>query len=219
MKPIKGSELKVNRTALYLLPGLREYGSSYRENLSMIHKLAFGIKDEADEREGNNLYILMDSSVNTKTFIRVLNWVKTQPYYIADYEFDDMLDGVLHMVVLHVPNNRAYDNFMLSKYSKMYDASDLKKFIGDDSIILGVLTRDEETTKRYVDEINEEWGTKFEASEWTGELDYPWKHEEEVFEVVLPRKKRESIEGINTLETSGIEEVIGEVRINPADDS
>lgn len=217
MKLKKNDKIVVNRTSLYLLPALRKYGEGYRENLSIVFKKAFGIKDVVDNRNGENIYILVDTSVNTKVFIRVLNWIKTKPYYIADYEFDDLLDGTLHMLVLHVPSSQAYDNFMLGKYGKMYDGSDLKKFIDSDSIILGVLARHEDTTKRYVDEINKEWGTKFKYSEWTGELDYPWKEEEEVFDVESPRKVLKLQDSIDTVTTSGVEEATGEVGLYPID--
>lgn len=208
MKPKKGDELRVNRTALYLLPSLRKYGENYRENLTSIFKKAFGIRDELDDRDGKNIYILADASVNTKTFIRVLNWTRSQPFYVADYEFDNMLDGSLHMLVLHVPNTKAYDNFMLSNYSQMYTAEEVKHYIDEDSIILGVFTRDKTTVKKYLDEINKEWETEFSAHQWTGELDYPWKHDEEVFEIVLPRKADRREGSFDPLTESGVEEQI-----------
>ena len=216
MKITTESELKINRTALYLLPNLRKHGVEYKENLSIVHKKAIGIADDANELEGNNIYILLDAAVNTKTFIRVLNWVKNQPYYIADYEFDDMLDGTLHMLVLHVPDIDTYDNFIKSKYSKMYSAKDLRQFIDKDSIILGVLTRDKETLDRYVTTINKEWETAFTSTEWTEELDYPWKNAEEIFELDVQWKKRNRKSIIKSV-SEDIEEDKGAVGYKPID--
>ena len=200
----------VNRTKLYLLPSLRQYGNNYRAALGSVYKIAFGIDDEVNSQEGKNIYILVDTRVKTDNFIKVLYWMKDQPFYVADYEFDDIVDGHLHMLVLHIPNDGVYDNFMLSKYSKMYDYKSLKQYIDENSLILGVLTRDENTAREFVDRLNAEWETSFTIETWTGELDYPWREEEQVFDADVVEGTSDNEGGTILLEGSETTEAAGE---------
>ena len=178
----------LNRTKLYLLPGLKKYSMDFRKNLSAVFKIAFGIHDIVYPTVGHNIYILVDTRVNTEHFIKMLEWIKDQPFFVAEYEFDNIQDGFLHMFVIKAPSDKAYENFMLSKYSHMYSYKELKTYFDSNSLIIGVLTRDENTVREFVDGLNSEWETKFGYEDWTGEIDYPWREEEEVFDTMAERE-------------------------------
>ena len=177
-----------NKTRLYLLPGLRHYGEEFRGMINKMFKLGFGIGDELyEEHTGTSkedlqaIFILVDTTVNRNNFIKGLEFFREQQYFIADYEFDDMVDGYQHMLVLRVPDKDTFKNFMLSAYSKMYRDNKVKEFFKKDSTVIGVLARDENVLRDFVDKLNEDFDEDFDYREWPGELEYPWKTEDETF--------------------------------------
>lgn len=191
---IEQGKIYENRTKNYLFRSLYTHGIKYRRNLSLLFKLAIGINDILDNSEGTNIYVLVDAGQNVKLFVKILEWLRKQPYYIKDYIFDDILTGYQHMLVLHVPDRNIYDHFMSSNYSIMYSDSLAHELFTEDES-LGVLTRSDETTKIFVNALNKYWGEKFTYDEWVGEVDYPWIPEEEKFNYksIIDVNKRRTI--------------------------
>ena len=125
---IKIGQFYLNKTREYLFPILKLYGVEYRDKIVQLHKLAIGIGDyvldkcEVNLKEGKNIYILVDTKM-TKNFVSLLNYFQKHQSYIYDYPFDRLQTGRLHLIVLKLltPFYTSYDNFIDSKYSKMYN--------------------------------------------------------------------------------------------------
>lgn len=176
---IKKGKFYKNYTFLYIIPGLKIYGSVFAKHYANIFKLAVGIDDVSSNIDKPALYILIDSTVNKDAFINSMEWFRKQSFYIADYPFDDIHNGYQHMLVISIPE-RVYSHFINSEYSKMYSAEEINKF-GFQPIIRKVLSKDKYYADVFIKNLNAAWDTKYTIETWHGELDYPWKDEKERF--------------------------------------
>jgi len=92
---------------------------------------------------------------------------------VADYPVGD-LEDMLHMLVLRIPvrHRRAYSNFMVSRYSKMYDREFLLKLRGSfTENTLGVLSKSEEKREEVMKKFNIE-DPNWSAREYDARLDF-----------------------------------------------
>jgi hypothetical protein len=184
MKIITG-KIYVNKTKKYLLPIVKDYGNELVSKLSSIHKLAMGIHDDIipDHFNFNNhIFILVDVSIKPNNFNKMIQWLRLQSYYAADYSFDDIIEGNQHMIVLKLPDKHKtiYNHFMNSKFSKMYTKDMIKNYFKSDDIRFGVLTRSETTVKSFVDKINAKHGRLLDY-EYSDEVEFNIDNNEEIF--------------------------------------
>lgn len=145
-----------NKTNAYLLPVMKKYKDNYIKVMNaeifkkyLIQYSCVGIGDNSFlRREGNlydrHLFFLVkvhEDSTNFNTFLEI---VRKQPYYEDDYEYGDYEDNY-HMLVFKIPesHHKALDEFLESKYSKMYSESDIKELIrSNNKKVIAVLKRD-----------------------------------------------------------------------------
>ncbi len=183
---IKNNRIIENKTYLYLTPVISYYGKDLSIRLGKIFKHAIGIGDSImplNYVSNNTIFILFKTDLVNVIMHDFIIWFRKQSYYVTDYAFDNIKTGNKHMIVLKIPNKyyQTMTNFKLGKYSGMYNQSEIKKFFKINSNTFNVLTREKETLKKYVDEINREWDTNFEYEEWDAEIDHPPVSKEEVF--------------------------------------
>jgi hypothetical protein len=185
---IKAGELYINKTMKYLLPVIKDYGQELSTNINNLFKLGFGVKDAlfTDKDMNCHIFILVDTSIDRDKFNTTLLWLQQQPYYEHDYPFDDIKRGSKHMIVLKIPEHHipAYQNFITSKFSKMYHKDDIDKYFKKTDARYKVLTKDSETLKAYVDEINKTFDAQYTYAEWIKddvEIEKPINLKEEIF--------------------------------------
>ena len=195
---IKSTDFYTNKTKKYLLPLLKYYDSELIAHLNAIFKLGVGIDDIAVSRNKqlfeNNIYILINVNVALPQFIKTLDWVKQQPYYKYDYPFDDITEGHQHMIVLEIPKefSPTYNNFINSKFSKMYSRENIDYYFPKVDDRVKVLLKDEEATEKFVEMINTSYDTHYTAEEWIEEkyeIELPIKNDEEIFNYKLKTTK------------------------------
>lgn len=178
--------IQINRTKKYLLPCLKEYGPEFEKRIANLFKLGVGIGHIALADMGidlkKHIFILVDTKLSRKFFKETIAWLRIQDYYETDYPFDDIHRGHLHMIVVKLPKKyyQAYGRFKQSQFGDMYEYEDLvTHFKGKEE--LKVLTRDEQYKVEFVELVNGIYKTTVSPEEWTGELDFPIKLEEEIF--------------------------------------
>jgi len=148
------------------------------------HLLNVYIGDENKEIEGKNLYILTLASP-TSNMNKVLEWARDHHLYVADYEIGEAKD-MLHMMIFRCPNEHAYDMFMISRYSKMYQKKDLDEFRKARLPAYEVLGATEKARQKVIKEL--ELHKDWKAAEY----DSVWTREEEIFQT--ERVKRNGIQ-------------------------
>lgn len=180
-------QIYFNKTKTYLTPCMQAYGDEFVNRIESVFKLAIGIGDfivnDLEIRLRNHIFILVDSKLSRKNFIRNLKWFKLQSYYAFDYPFDDIHTGHLHMIVFRVPEDYR-DTLMIFKegiYSKMYVEEDLKKFFNEKGKAFKVMTKDNAQLDSFMSHLNTLYNTGIPNKEWDGELDFPIKEKEEYF--------------------------------------
>ena len=180
-----------NKTWRYLLPCLKYHGTEFTKFFDTTFKLAVGIHDtlvnDSPYIKGRNIFILIDKRFNEPRFDEFLQWIKLQDYYVEDYCPDsEILLSVKHIVIVNVPKGleNAYDMFVQSKYSKMYNKSQLEFLFSNVTRKneYDVFTRTTEKVKEFVKEINTQFKTDVTLSDVVdAELETPLVKEEEIF--------------------------------------
>lgn len=189
-----------NRTRDYLLPCLKEYGEEFTNKINNVFKVAVGLGDivltkrKTPEAYARHIFILLDAKVAKKFFIDFVDWIKDQPMYEDDYVFDDIRKSHYHMVILKFPE-RFYDSFetfKAGKYSKMFNPETISKFFEKFPDVQKVLIKDSNYKITFTKKLNKWLGNKnsdrIKPEEWEGELDFPPKEDEEVFNTHLKKK-------------------------------
>ena len=206
---IQSGKLYENRTWKYLYPCLTVYGSALKTYLNSFFKLAIGLGDHNINIDENNcIYILIDTNIyssqqSLQTYreylARFLDWVKFQPYYVADYIFEGLDRGEKHMLVLRLPNihKESYVKFKQGKYSEMYSSKNINnlyplivnsnksieiKVNNNITNIKNVLTKNSNHLELFRKQINDEFGTNLSLNDLKDhELDLPPSQNEEIF--------------------------------------
>lgn len=129
---IQSGKLYENRVWKYLYPCIKGHGATLVNYLSSFVKLAIGIGDSSIRVKDNCLFILIQTSIKTGTitqrkdyrdnFIKFLDWVKYQNYYVKDYIYENKDEAETHMVVLKIPEEytESFNMFVEGSYSKMF---------------------------------------------------------------------------------------------------
>lgn len=184
---IQIGQIYMNQTQKYLRPCLRHYGDTFRTKISQVCSVAWGIGDMILVRNGvkyeQELFVVFDTIVANKFFVRFMDWIRTQEYYQDDYVFDDIISGRLHMLILKIPDKfqGAIEKFKLGEYSKMYDVADINFLFGELEDSKRVIIRDHNYRMKFVDNLNDLYDTVILPNEFQGELDFSPKDENEIF--------------------------------------
>ncbi len=136
----------VNRTFMYLTPIVNTFPEEVLSRISKTSILAWGLYDElyldAKQLEVEavkyKLFIMHNPSSDARgssfpqkfhrsNFRRFLEYIRQQPEYFDDYVFN--FDRKFHITILNIPDEfkASYDNFLQSKFSQMYDESQLER--------------------------------------------------------------------------------------------
>lgn len=183
-----------NKTRKYLLPCLREYGEVFAHKLSSAFKIAVGIGDIITDNCGfkheKHLFILLHSQIAPTHFLNFLEWIKEQPMYVDDYVYGNMQKSKYHMVVIQFPEKyySSFEIFNKGNYSQMYDADTITGFFEKYPDVQKVFIKDHEYKLVFTKKLNAVFGTTIPAEEWDGELDFPPKEKNEVFNHKFKRK-------------------------------
>lgn len=194
---IQVGEIVINKTKKYLAPCINVYGARFGLEVNTITKVGLGIGDMITVKSGvrfeKHLFILVDvsSKLKQKTFNKFLIWIKDQIMYEDDYVYDDVQEGCLHMVVIKFPEQhyKTYETFKVSQFSKMYTKQDVNKFFAQRPEVQKVLIKDNNYKIEFVKSLNKQFGSTISPDEFEGELDFPVRKEEEVFNVHIIKNK------------------------------
>jgi hypothetical protein len=184
---IQIGQIALNKTQAYMRPCLRDYGDLFRLKVSQVCTLAWGIGDMIMIANGVDyhqcLFMLIDTAVSKHFFLKFMDWIKCQPYYIDDYVYDDIEKGRMHMIVLKIPERHqgALEKFKMGEYSQMYQMSDLNYLFDNNPDIARVIIKDHNYKVEFVNKINQLYETHISPNEFQGELDFKPKSEEEIF--------------------------------------
>lgn len=179
--------MEITKTQKYLFPALY-FGYDYDFKL-FLRKLAGGQgqpKVRINSYLGDRGYkkitdqcIFILLKVN-RDFNEVLGTFREHESYVDDYEVGNF-DSNYHMVVCRINNDRAYNYFMLSRYSKMYPEQVLEEnfYLGEDPKTkkkryvnaYHVFKKTKERKEEIIEQFNLDKGKEeFEALEYEGKL-------------------------------------------------
>lgn len=129
------------RTWRYLYPSLKLYGQELIQQLNYFMKIGVGISDCNADHADDAIYILLATSMKGLDDLQLkkyrerlnifLNWLKNQPFYITDYVYNTSELSGKHMIVLKIPRQSIYSNFIKSRYSLMYTNSEINGLFQD----------------------------------------------------------------------------------------
>ena len=200
---IKVGAFYTNKTRKYLLPAISGHGEEVIKKLDSVFKLGIGVNDAiapASLNLNNHIFILVDANVRTSIFTSVLDWLREQVFFELDYAYDDIVEGYQHMIVLKLPDNHkeTYEYFINDKFSKMYSKDSIEKYFKKNETRFKILVKDTVMLKSFVDKINKDYNTSFRYEEWDGEIEYPLKKQEEIFNynLVSNDRRKKQREGI-----------------------
>lgn len=184
-----------NKTKKYLLPCLKAYGKQFESKINSVFKVAVGLGDmvytkakkEVYER---HLFILLDSSVVSKQFKDFIKWIREQIYYEDDYVYGNIQKSSFHMVIIKFPEEfcDSLSTFKKGKYSEMFKEEKGFKFFETHPEAQKVLIKDRNYKVVFVNKVNTRFDTTITPEEWEGELDYPPKDANEVFNHYLTKR-------------------------------
>jgi hypothetical protein len=178
----------VNKTWKYLLPTLKEYGSTFNSKFNTVFKLAVGyhdgLLDGTKFEEMKLIYVLIDKKWKPQITQNIMQWFKYQPFTMMDYAFDDIEDGRKHMFVFRVPDkyHDAYDEFRKGNYSRMYTEKQLEQLFIYESQGKEVLMRTEEAYLDFAEKIYNSFESTVTKADLLGaELDFPPTPDKDTF--------------------------------------
>lgn len=183
-----------NKTWRYLVPCLKNYGHIFTEKFNLnVFKVAAGVYDDSfrdmELDISNSIFIVCERRVNIEKFSDFLTWIREQKYYVTDYNYDtDIEDSKYHMFVIRVPdrNRMAHHYFLKGEYSKMYTQQDIDYIFSSPrrKTEKDVLTLNPEFREVFIEQIQKEFKTKLESSDFSDdfkEFELPPKRMEEIF--------------------------------------
>lgn len=205
---IKKNALIRNKTYTYLLPCLKHYGDEDFNKLKSFLMLGAGINDMNQYvKKKNYIYILYNLSPGLPyleqknyylDFSLFLDWIRVKNYFINDYLFNCDTHNA-HMIVIKIPDKHenTFEEFIAGNYSKMYDNEAINNYFKNVNIPTNLEAEDKinknlDKTKKvllkhltaketFVYTVNMDFNTDMQVNEFNGELDYPLKLEEEIF--------------------------------------
>lgn len=176
-----------NKTREYLLPCIKEYGPAFIRKFNDIFKVAIGIGDIVVINRGlsyeKHLFILLDTTIANTHFIRFLEWIRSEYMYQDDYVFGDIQKSKHHMIVIKFPEkfHEVISKFYKGKYSEMFKQGDIETYFSKLPDTQKILIKDHNYKIIFVKKLNSEFGTQITPDEYDGELDFPPRPDQEVF--------------------------------------
>lgn len=191
--------IRPNKTKKYLLPCLREYGDKLMLHLNNVFKIAVGIGDIVVDNSNityeKHIFILIDTSIATTFFLKLLDWIRQQEHiYEDDYVYDNIQKSKYHMLVLKFPEKyyESFNTFREGQYSKMFDKENIDKLFITYPDIKKVFIKDHNYKVVFTERVNEKYGLeaehKIRPEEWEGELEFPPDDKGEKFNHHLRKK-------------------------------
>lgn len=177
--------IKMNKTKKYLIPCLKEHGKVFVEMISRVKKIAYGLGDMLINKDyEKHIFILIDTSKFPKYFVALLEYLHEQDFYEDDYAFDEIHNGIFHMVIIKLPEScyGKFDFFTKGEYSKMYSPEQIKQF--KDREVKQVLIKDHNYKLEFTKKVNKIFQSNLKVDEVEDrELDLPptVEFDEEVF--------------------------------------
>ena len=175
-----------NKTWKFLLVCLKGYGDVFVRKFNPLFKLGMGVGDDymkdVECCQGKNLFIMIDKLSYEKLSEDFLRYVRYQTYYKYDYAIGNRK----HMIVLSIPEifEDAYDQFMEGRYSMMFSQENVKLLFSSSERKeeYGILMKEEETRKKFIKKVNEEFGTSVQTFDtFLKEYEFPPNMKEEIF--------------------------------------
>jgi len=191
--------MESNNTRSYLFPCLKKYGNEFVDLIvKELHKVKVCIGDVIYTKTTGGtefpcLFFLIDTSVQTGRFLNALERLKKEGYFVADYVYDDIKNGNLHMIILKFPSENidAFYKFINGEYSKMYSGEDIellfngklrsKEAMEQRQYVINVLKKDPEIKPSFVRFLNLQFGSNITEEQFDGELELPIRTNEEYF--------------------------------------
>ena len=180
---LKIGKLYINRTSRFLAPLVKSYDISILNILTKLKQVAWGIGDYEYEKVSGKkhrtcLFVLVEK---TKLLGKLLEDFRLNAYFVDDYIFDKNC----HMLVVNYTDKEAYEKFLKSKYSEMYNSDFITKYInkqvrGKQNEVYLILTKDQSYKKVFSKILSKEFDTDIIVED-DRELDFPLNFEEEVF--------------------------------------
>lgn len=177
-----------NKTRKYLLPCLREYGSTFLTKINNVFKVAVGIGDmvvtnNSENKYERHIFILLDSTKAKPYFLKFMDWIKDQPMYEDDYVYDNIQKSTYHMVILKFPEKYydSFETFKKGKYSEMFTNPEDFDFFKTYPEVQKVFIKDRNYRIEFTYKVNKIFGTTIKPEEWDGELDFPPTEKTDVF--------------------------------------
>jgi len=183
-----------NRTFIYLVPALKEYGEIFKAKISCLPIKAFGVfdndlKDLPHLEKRKCIYVLFDTDVQKSRTNSAINWMKNQEYFVDVVPYKS-LGNPLNILIIDFPDNLSeiFDKFIEGKYSFMYTKEELTKFFSLSNPYhrkaLGVLTKTKEAAQNHIETIQRDFETSITERELKVkgyQYDYPPRKKEEFF--------------------------------------
>ena len=123
--------MEFNKTTEFLLPYfVNKHPKLFLDTLKgkvqpVLKAGLFDCKD-ANYEPGNVYFLIHFNKLAKGEFQNILKVIQSTPGYVNDYLYGDILHDFLHMVVLKC-EDKIFDNFIHSRYSKMFTELEMKK--------------------------------------------------------------------------------------------
>lgn len=182
----------VNKTWRFLYPCLRGYGDVFVKKFNPLYKLAVGVSDDTLKNtkysQDRNIFILIDTLYQPKLVQEFLSYIVFQPFYKHHYYIDnhELTQTRKMMLILSIPDTfyEAYDNFIIGRYSQMYNIDVTKKLFSnpDRKKEFDILTKNYSLEEEFIKSVNEEFDTNvYQFDQPIKEYELPLKPIEEIF--------------------------------------
>lgn len=191
---IQMGDIVLNKTKRFLLPCLKNYGREFGDKISSVFKVAVGIGDIILKQSGisyeKHVFILVDTHRSNKHWLQFINYLKEQDeIYEDDYVYDSISKTTLHMIVIKLPVQcyKPAELLKKSQFSSMFSKKEIDDyFINND--VKNILVKDHNYRIVYTEKLNREWGTNIHPNELEGELEMPFRKEDEMFNSNINKK-------------------------------
>lgn len=190
---IQINNIVLNKTKAYLAPCLKEYGEVFETKLNSVFKVAMGIGDIILIENGVNyeqhIFILIDNNIANSHFKQFIKWIRKQDMFEDDYAYDNVTNGQLHMVIIKLPEScyKPAQLFKKSQFSKMFSEEEVTKYFSNKPTEKAVLIKDNNYRIQYTKELNEIFNSTIKPEELEGELDFPIRKKNEIFNTHLKK--------------------------------
>lgn len=165
LTPTSGEVYK-NQTFKYIVQYFNSIDPYFFKATANVMSLGFGIGDQKNASfKGNDaLYMLVDTwgiyqkgythkSMFMKYFDIFKNYIQKKEYFLGMYPFEETHQ--LQMIVLRIDDKDLIPNFIEGNFSKMYKDSPFHV----ESLQHKVITLDESTKEKFVDKLNNHFGS------------------------------------------------------------